>query len=75
MGAAAVLVSQATHPNNSSRVTLKDVSTSINSSSRGSSLSSNNNTASTTNREETSINERTTKHLAFLPQQPIRAIR
>jgi hypothetical protein len=69
LGAIVIPVSQATHPNSSSRVTLKGTSTSINvsinSSSRGSSLSSSRSTARATNREETSINDRTTRHLAF----------
>jgi hypothetical protein len=42
--------------------------------SRGSSISTSN-TASTINREETRINDRTTRHLAFLPQQPTRTTR
>jgi hypothetical protein len=84
LGAAVIPVFQAIHPSSSSRVTLRDTNTStnininvsINSSIRGSSLSgSSSSTARTTNREETSTRGRTTRHLAFLPQQPIRAIR
>jgi hypothetical protein len=79
LGAAVVPISQAIHPNNSRRVTLKDINTnasinvSINSSTRDNSLSSSRSTARTTNREETSISDRTTSHLTFLSQQPIRA--
>jgi hypothetical protein len=77
LGAAAIPVSQAIHPSGSRRVTLKDTSTSIsistNNSIRGSPLSSSSSNARTTNREEISTSDRTTKHLAILPQQPIRA--
>jgi hypothetical protein len=75
-GAAVVPVSHAIHPSSSSRVNLKDTSTSINiniiSNSRGSSLSSNNSIADTTNQEEVSTRGRAVRHLAFLPQQPTR---
>jgi hypothetical protein len=75
--AAVVPVTHAIHPNNSSKVTLKDTSISVSTSSsiRGSSLSSSSNTARTTNREEISKSDRTTRHLAFLSQQPIRVNR
>jgi hypothetical protein len=70
LGAAVVPVSQAIHPNSSSRVTLRDISTRtnvrINNNSRGSTLS-NSSTASTTNWEEISIRGRIVRHLAFLP--------
>jgi hypothetical protein len=79
LGAAVVPVSLAIHPRSSSRVTLKDTSTSINvstnSSSRGSSLNNISSTASTTNREETSISGRQARHLAFLSQEPTRTTR
>jgi hypothetical protein len=65
LGAATVPISQAIHPSNSSKVTLKDTSISINGNINSSS------TIRTTNKEETSMSDRTTRHLAFLPQQPI----
>jgi hypothetical protein len=67
---AVVPVTQAIHHNNSSKVTLKDTSINV----RGSSLSSSS-TIRTTSKEEISTSARTTRHLAFPPQQPIRATR
>jgi hypothetical protein len=80
LGAAVVLVSQATHPSGSSRATLRDTSTKIsvriNNNFRGSSLSSSSSSAArTTNRDETSTRDRTTRHLSFPLQQPIRIVR
>jgi hypothetical protein len=76
-GAAVVPISQVIHPSSSSRVTLRDTSTRIsvciNIDYIGSSLS--NSTAKTTYTEEVSTRGRITRHLAFLPQQPIRIVR
>jgi ribosomal protein L31 len=72
---AAILATQATHLNNSSKVT--STSTSINvrtstSSTRDSFLSSSSSTVRTTSREEINISIRATRHPAFLPQEPTR---
>jgi hypothetical protein len=76
-GAAVIPATQTTDLNSSSKVTLKDTSISISASTsssiRGSSLSSS--SVRTTNKEEINTSNRTTRHLAFLPQQPIRATR
>jgi hypothetical protein len=77
LAATVVPVSQAIHPNCSSRVTPRDTSTSINVSINNSSFLSNSSssTARTTNREEVSIRGRTVRHLTFLLQQLIRMVR
>jgi hypothetical protein len=75
-GVAAIPATQATHLSSSNKVTLKDTSssTSTSSSIRGNSLSSSS-TVRTTSKEEINTSARTTRHLAFLPQQPTRTTR
>jgi hypothetical protein len=70
-GVAVIPATQAIHLSSSSKITLKVTGTSVSTSSniRGSFLSSNS-TIRTTSREEINTNVRTTRHLAFLPQQP-----
>jgi hypothetical protein len=66
-GVAAVLATQATHLNNSSKVTSVRTSRS---STRGSFLSSS--TVRTTSKEEINTSVRATRQPVFLPQQPTR---
>jgi hypothetical protein len=72
-GVAVVPATQATRLSSSSKVTLKVTSISVSTSSntRGSFLSSSS-IVRTTRKEEISTSARTTRHLAFLPQQPTR---
>ena len=76
-GVAAVPATQATHPNSSRKVINISISVSTSSSIRSSFLSSSSSsyTVRTIDKEEISTNARTTRHIAFLPQQPIRSIR
>jgi hypothetical protein len=75
-GVAVVTATQATHLSSSSKVTRTSISVSTSSSIRGSSLSSrSSSTVRATSKEEFSTSIRTTRHLAFLPQQPTRTIR
>jgi hypothetical protein len=72
-GVAVVLATQATHLSDSSKVTSTSISIRTSSSStRDSFLSSSSNTVRTTSKEEISTSVRATRHLAFLPQQPIK---
>src|SRR5688500_15219453 len=75
--ASAVRVSQAVHLSKADLVTHGDIririSVRISSSFRDSTRSSSSSTVSTASREVISIRSRTTRHLAFLPQQQIRA--
>jgi hypothetical protein len=71
-GVAVVLATQATHLNNSSKVTSTSISARTSSSTRGSFLSSISSTVRTTSREEISISVKATRHLVFLLQQPTR---
>ena len=66
LGVAAVLATQSTHLNSSSKVT--SIS---NNSTKDSSLSCSS-TVKTTHKEEICTSTRTTRHLAFLSQQPTR---
>jgi hypothetical protein len=66
-GVAVILATQATHHNNSSKVTNISVSLSTSTSTRGSFLSSSSSTVRTLSREEISTSVRTTSLLAFLP--------
>jgi hypothetical protein len=72
-------ISQAIHPSSSRRVTLRDISnrTSVrlNSNSRSNSLNTSSSIIRTVNREEISSRGRIIRHLVFLPQSPIRAVR
>jgi hypothetical protein len=76
LGVVVAPATQATHLSNSSKVTLKvtSISVSTSSSTRGSFLSSSS-TVRTTSREEISTSVRTTRQLAFLPQQPTKTTR
>jgi hypothetical protein len=74
-GIVVIPATQATHPNNSIKVTLKVTSISVNisTSTRSSFLSSSSSsTVRTPNQEEISTSVRITRELAFLPQQPTR---
>jgi hypothetical protein len=73
LGVAVVLASQETHLSNSSKVTSTSISVrTSNSSTKGSFLTSSSSIARTTSRQEIITSVRATRHLAFLPQQPIR---
>jgi hypothetical protein len=77
LGVAVIPATQATHPSNLGKVTLKvtniSVKTSIITSTRGNFLSSNSSsTVRTPNLEEISTNVRITRQLSFLPQHPTR---
>jgi hypothetical protein len=72
-GVAAFPATQATHLSSSSKVTSTSISVSTSSSSiRGSFLNNSSSTVRTTHKEEIRTSARTTRHLAFLPQQPTR---
>jgi hypothetical protein len=70
LGAAIAPVSQATHLNNSSRISVR-----LNNSFRGSTLSTSSRIARTVRQEEVSSRGRISRHLVFLPQQPTRAVK
>jgi hypothetical protein len=64
-GVEVVPATQATYLNSSRKVTSTSISTSI-------SVSTSSSTVRTTSKEEIPTSARTTRHLAFLPQQPTR---